>query len=373
MQAGKKSGKAKVGRMNSIVTGIDLGDRESLATVLSPIGDVADRFTFPMNEEGYAFFASRVPKDARVAFESTIMAYPISRALRMHGYSDVTVAHPKTLAWIVRSKKKNDRVDSLKIAKLHMAGMLPESHLLDRNDQIVRDLLVQRVKLGVEIGRLKNSVIGYLKREGVYDSLPRTGDNFSTRRRQAIHSLRFNDNRDLVLGTMMDRLHFLEKQCTPLEDSVRENARLSDDVKILMSITGVDYYLASLISSFIGDVERFPSDDHLASFFGIVPTSRDSADVKRRGRMTKDGSSIARWALSIMVDTVMQHNELIREYYTSVKKRTGSGKLAHVSTMRKLTRMLYHMLKTKQHWKWENPQLTERKMARLQMDGGDGS
>ena len=373
MRAEKKRGKGRVGRMNSIVTGIDLGDRESLATVLSPIGDVTDRFTFPMNEEGYAFFASRVPKDARVAFESTIMAYPISRALKMHGYSDVTVAHPKTLAWIVRSKKKNDRVDSLKIAKLHMAGMLPESHLLDRNDQIVRDLLVQRVKLGVEIGRLKNSVIGYLKREGVYDSLPQTRDNFSVKRRRAIHMLRFHDKRDLVLDTMMDRLHFLEKQCTPLEDSVRESARLSDDVKILMSITGVDYYLASLLSSFIGDVERFPSDDHLASFFGIIPTSRDSAEVKRRGRMTKDGSSIARWALSIMVDTVMRHNEPIKEYYTSVKKRTGSGKLAHVSTMRKLTRMLYHMLKTKQHWKWENPLLTERKMTRLQMGGGDGS
>jgi transposase len=370
MVAGKKSGKTEGCKMNSIVAGIDLGDRESLATVLSPVGDVADRFTFPMNEEGYAFFASRVPKDARVAFESTIMAYPISRALRTHGYSDVTVAHPKTLAWIVRSKRKNDRVDSLKIAKLHMAGMLPESHLLDRDEQVVRDLLVQRVKLGVEIGRLKNSVIGYLKREGVYDSLPPTGDNFSLKRRRAIRSLRFHDERDLVLTTMMDRLQFLEKQCTPLEDSVRENAKLNDDVKILMSITGVDYYLASLISSFIGDVERFPSDDHLASFFGIVPTSRDSADVKRRGRMTKDGSSIARWTLSVMVDTVTQHNEPIKAYYQSVKERTGSGKLAHVSTMRKLTRMLYHMLKTRQHWKWENPRLTERKMARLQMGGG---
>jgi hypothetical protein len=133
MKADRKRGKVKVGRMNSIVAGIDLGDRESLATVLSPIGDVADRFTFPMNEEGYAYFASRVPKHARVAFESTIVAYPIFRALRTHGYSDVTVAHPKTLAWIVKSKRKNDRVDSLKIAKLHMAGMLPESHLLDRD------------------------------------------------------------------------------------------------------------------------------------------------------------------------------------------------------------------------------------------------
>jgi hypothetical protein len=145
--------------------------------------------------------------------ESTIMAYPIMRALRTHGYGDVTVAHPKTLAWIVRSKK-NDRVVSLKIAKLHMAGMLPESHLLDKDEQIVRDLLIQGVKLGVEVGRLKSSLIGYLKREDVYNSLPRSEDNFSVRRRRAIRSLRFDDKRDLILGTMMDRLEFLERQCS---------------------------------------------------------------------------------------------------------------------------------------------------------------
>jgi hypothetical protein len=52
------------------------------------------------------------------------LAYPVSRALRRFGY-DVTVAHPREHAWIVKSKRKNDRVDSLKIAKLHMVGMLP--------------------------------------------------------------------------------------------------------------------------------------------------------------------------------------------------------------------------------------------------------
>jgi KaiC/GvpD/RAD55 family RecA-like ATPase len=35
-----------------------------------------------MNEEGYTYFANRVPKEAKVAFESTIMAYPIMRALK---------------------------------------------------------------------------------------------------------------------------------------------------------------------------------------------------------------------------------------------------------------------------------------------------
>ncbi len=31
------------------------------------------------------------------------------------------------------------------------------------------------------------------------------------------------------------------------------------------------------------------------------------------------------------------------------------------------------MLKTREHWKWENPQLTERKMTNLGMGGGDVS
>jgi len=34
--------------------------------------------------------------------------------------------------------------------------------------------------------------------------------------------------------------------------------------------------------------------------------------------------------------------------------------------------MLYHMLKARENWKWENPQLTERKMTRLEI-GGDVS
>ena len=122
---------------------------------------MADSFSFTINDEGYSSFAQRVPTNARVAFEATGMSYPVFRALKLRGYEDITVAHPKDLVWIVESKKKNDRVDILKIAKIHMAGMLPESHLLTKEEQISRDLLVKRVKLGVEISRIKNSITSF--------------------------------------------------------------------------------------------------------------------------------------------------------------------------------------------------------------------
>lgn len=360
--------KRRIDRMNSPVAGIDLGEKESDTTYLAPDGDIREQFKFSMNPEGYARFAEKIPKETRIAFEASGSAYAVSNALKSMGYDDITVAHPKELSWIVKSKKKNDRVDSLKLAKLHLVGMLPESHLLEQEGRIKRDLLIQRVKLGKSISSTKNSIIGYLKREGLFDGLPETNDNFSVKRRKAMKEIEFGNQKDLVLSTMIERLEFYEKQVIPLETEIRKIAKDSEDIKLLMTIPGIDYYLASLISSYIGNVSRFENADKLASFFGIITSTKDSSSIKRRGHMSKEGSTTARWALSIAVDTVILRNKPIREYYDSVKNRKGSGKFAHVSTMRKLTRMIFTMLTEKRGWKYNNPGMTENKLSRLEED-----
>lgn len=58
--------------------------------------------------------------------------------------------------------KKNDHVQNPKLVRLHPANMLPKYSLLDEGEQMRRDLLIQRVKLGMEISSVKNSIIGYL-------------------------------------------------------------------------------------------------------------------------------------------------------------------------------------------------------------------
>ena len=363
-----KRRKKNIGNMNSFVVGIDIGEEKSIATYLSPDGDVKDSFEFGMNSEGYQNFVSRIPKETRIAFEASGLAYVVNNTLRELGYEDITVAHPKELAWIIKSKKKNDKVDSLKLAKLHLVNMLPESHLLNEDERIFRDLIIQRVKLGQDIARMKASIIGYLKREGLYNTLPESNDNFSEKRRKAMEGITFNNDRDVVLKTMLNRLQFLEDQIPPIERSIRSRARDSEDVRLLMTIPGIDYYLASLLSSYIGNVRRFPSESKLASFFGIVPSNRDSSSITRRGRMSKEGARTARWALSIAVDTIKMRNRAIGEYYDRQKERTGSGSLAHVLTMRKLIRMMYHMLTERKAWKYQDPGLTERKLNSLDDD-----
>jgi hypothetical protein len=84
--------------------------------------------------------------------------------------------------------------------------------------------------------------------------------------------------------------------------------------------------------------------------------------------MSKEGASTARWALSIAVDTVKMRNKAILEYYNHQNERTGSGKLVHVLTMRKLIRMFYYMLSNGKPWKYETIRLTERKVSDLEDD-----
>lgn len=354
--------------MNSPVAGIDIGESKSDVCYLAPDGDVREQFHFPMTDEGFVEFASRVPRDTRIVYEASGLAYAVSRRLRDFGYSDVTVAHPKELAWITKSKRKNDRVDSMKLAKLHLVNMIPEAHLLDDDARAIRDLLIQRVKIGRLIADAKNGITGYLKREDLLRTLPDSADNFSAKRMQAMRRLSLGHSGDLVLKSQLDRMDLYGKQASLFDAEIKKKARPNEDARILMSIPGVDYYLASLLSSYIGDVKRFPDSDKLAVYFGIVPATRDSSSIRRRGHMSRDGPAKARWALSIAVDTIMMNNAAIKNYYDAAVKKKQSGKLAHVMTMRKLLRMMYRMLSERRLWKYDNPALTENKFARLEKD-----
>ena len=179
-------------------------------------GDLGEKFSFSMNPDGYARFSEKIPRKRELHSNPPDLPMLFSTRWRM-GYDDITVAHPKELSWIVKSKKKNDRVDSLRPAKLHLVGMLPESHLLEQGERIKRDLLLQGMKLGRSMSSTKNSIIGFFKREGLFDGLPETNDNFSLKKRKTMIEIEFGNQKDLVLRTRIERLEFYGKQVGLLE------------------------------------------------------------------------------------------------------------------------------------------------------------
>jgi transposase len=66
----------------------------------------------------------------------------------------------------------------------------------------------------------------------------------------------------------------------------------------LRTIPGVGEQTAPIFLSVVGDPARFPSQSAFASYTGVVPDSRQSANTEAKGlKMTKAGPAIMKWAL----------------------------------------------------------------------------
>ena len=88
----------------------------------------------------------------------------------------------------------------------------------------------------------------------------------------------------------------LKRETLTLSRGLRGMAGEDPDERLLMTIPGIGYYIALLIKAEVGDVSRYKSDDHLASYAGLVPSTRGSGDVERHGGVTREGSRWLRWA-----------------------------------------------------------------------------
>jgi len=74
--------------------------------------------------------------------------------------------------------------------------------------------------------------------------------------------------------------------------------RLAEDrgYVAIQAIRGVGPIMAAIFVAEIGDVSRFPTARHLCSWAGMTPSHRESDAKVRRGHITKQGSSLVRWA-----------------------------------------------------------------------------
>ena len=75
-------------------------------------------------------------------------------------------------------------------------------------------------------------------------------------------------------------------------------ARLATDhgYHAIQAIPGVGPTWAAVFVAEIGDVTRFTSPRHLCSWAGLTPRHRESDTTVHRGSITKQGSTLIRWA-----------------------------------------------------------------------------
>ncbi len=143
----------------------------------------------------------------------------------------------------------------------------------------------------------------------------------------------------------LERINMLNSQISSIEKEVKFNVDQADTT--LLSIPGISYTTGGIILAEIGDIYRFKSADALLAFAGLDPSVYQSGNYEGNFKISKRGSSILRWAIYQSAQAIVKFDPVFREYY--LKKKAQGKKhrnvLGHVT--KKLTRVIYSILKNK--------------------------
>ncbi len=209
------------------------------------------------------------------------------------GFS-VHLADRSKLSLIFMTAKKNDKEDSYKLAKLLRLKEIPEAHLTSRESDDLRSLVRYRKSLGEEMNMLKNRVHAILTRHGIRIHAT---DIFGKRGIRSIlqESSKLPAMDRIVLSDLMDRISDILEREKMHEDQMAVACQERTDVRLLMTIPGINLYSVSAILSEIDDLSRFPTKEKVAAYAGLVPGQVQSGNRDIKGNITKHGPSLLRF------------------------------------------------------------------------------
>ena len=269
---------------------------------------------------------------------------------------EVAVANPSHDAWRWRKiKRKTDRDDAIKLAKMALLGELPTVHMPSAERRQKRRLILHRRSLVERRTQCKNAIRSIYSQQGL--PLPR-GTKCWTK--AGIEQLREDSKSldecsidDLWRGRLRVELQLLEAIQVQIRIVEKKLDELADEkVKLLESVPGVGTRLAEVVEICLDDPHRFKSGAEVSAYAGLVPKQIESGEMKRVGRITRRGPSLLRGMLVEVAWLVYRHNEWARSFVMKVSRGMKlRKKIAIVALARKLLVILWGMLRKNEPWR----------------------
>lgn len=147
----------------------------------------------------------------------------------------------------------------------------------------------------------------------------------------------------------------VEEQIYLAEKRIRQVIAVTPAMKLLMTLPGVGPVLAITIALEVGDVERFPDAQHLASYSGTVPRVDSSGGRTRFGRTRPDVNhhlkrAFVEAANVVVLNQTRMPSRHVVQLYQRIKAKKGHGK-AVVAVGRHLAEATYWVLKKNEPYK----------------------
>lgn len=159
-------------------------------------------------------------------------------------------------------------------------------------------------------------------------------------------------------------LEGLEKEIQDLELLILRKGYADDRVRLLVTLPGIDVLSAQTLLAALGDHRRFRDGAHAASYLGLVPRTKQSANRCYHGPITKAGNSQARSILTQAAHHLERHPGPLGVLFRRLKSKK-SHNVAVIAGAHKLVVIAWHLLTNGEPYRYALPQTTEAKLRRL--------
>jgi transposase len=216
---------------------------------------------------------------------------------------EVRVANTLGEAWRWRRvKRKTDRDDALKLAKLAASDQLPTVHVPALPVRQHRSLIRHRHVLIDRRTGIKNTIRSLLDAQGL--SMPTRSRGWTIESVNELKTLACPlsqcDGNTLWRGQLDLELRLLEAVSALIKEADKKlDAIASPDERVrrLRTIPQVGTRLAELVVSTLDDARRFKTARQVSAYAGLVPKQYQSGQMNRLGRITGQGPGLLRRVL----------------------------------------------------------------------------
>ena len=302
----------------------------------------------------------------RVALEMTGSAWEVVRIVEPHVAKVVVVSPGDT--GISHARAKTDRLDARTLARLLWAGDLEGVWSPDELTRVLRRRLSRREQLVRARSRCKNEVHAVLMRR-LKGRCPFT-DMFGKAGRQWLGTLELPVEEQETVEAAVRQIEFLDKEIAEVDRLIARHTLASPDARRLLTVPGVNVICAATFLAAIGDIRRFRTSRQLVAYLGLDPRVRQSGSgPARTGRISKQGSPQARWALVEATISVVRQPGPLHAFHQRVRARRGYN-IATVAAARKLACLFWCLLTRGENYAHAQPSLTAKKLRKLELIAG---
>ena len=158
---------------------------------------------------------------------------------------------------------------------------------------------------------------------------------------------------EIQIRHLVCQIELLEEQLSEIDKRIEEFSVKNNST--ILSIPGISHFSGTSIIAELGDICNYQNSSQIIKFAGVAPYHYQSSQfTAQHTAITKKGSRYLRKTLYQIIVPVIYNNAVFRAYYNKKLSEGKGHRCAQGHCIRKLLRIIYHLLTTGQQF---NPEL----------------